>query len=140
MRQITRIFIHCTASPQSWGRAELLAEFKRKGWKNPGYHYIVTKDGRVQQLLVEDSVANGVKGYNQSSIHVAYVGGIDSKGHPTDNRTAQQKAALRTLLKDLRSKHPTAQILGHRDIWGTAPSKWQKQCPCFDARKEYGEI
>jgi N-acetylmuramoyl-L-alanine amidase len=140
MRQITRIFIHCTASPQSWGRAELLAEFKRKGWKNPGYHYIVLADGRVEQLLAEASVANGVKGYNQSSIHVAYVGGIDSKGHPTDNRTAQQKAALRTLLKDLRSKHPTAQILGHRDIWGTDPTKWQKQCPCFDVREEYGEI
>lgn len=140
MRQITRIFIHCTASPQSWGRAELLAEFKRKGWKNPGYHYVILQDGRTEQLLTEARVANGVQGYNQSAIHVAYVGGIDTQGHPTDNRTAPQRLRLRSLLASLRSRYPKATILGHRDIWGSDPSKWQKQCPCFDARKEYGEI
>ena len=38
MRQIKFIFVHCTASSQKWGVKELLAEFKAKGWKNPGYH------------------------------------------------------------------------------------------------------
>lgn len=27
--------------------------------------------------------------------------------------------------------------MGHRDIWGKNPAKWKKQCPCFDAEKEY---
>ena len=38
MRKIERIFVHCTASSQSWGVKELWAEFKAKGWKSPGYH------------------------------------------------------------------------------------------------------
>ena len=32
MRQIERIFVHCTASNQKWGVKELLEEFKAKGW------------------------------------------------------------------------------------------------------------
>lgn len=45
MRKIERIFVHCTASSQKWGVKELLAEFKAKGWINPGYHKVITEDG-----------------------------------------------------------------------------------------------
>lgn len=30
--------------------------------------------------------------------------------------------------------------MGHRDIWGKNPAKWKKQCPCFDAEKEYAHL
>ena len=30
--------------------------------------------------------------------------------------------------------------MGHRDIWGKNPSKWKKQCPCFDAEAEYAHL
>lgn len=30
--------------------------------------------------------------------------------------------------------------MGHRDIWGKDSKKWKKQCPCFDAEKEYSSI
>ena len=50
MRKIERIFVHCTASNQSWGVKELWAEFKAKGWKNPGYHYVITADGGTHQI------------------------------------------------------------------------------------------
>lgn len=140
MRQIKRIFIHCTASSQKWGTKELSAEFRAKGWKNPGYHYVVTADGTIHQMLSEDLVSNGVQGYNSTSVNVAYVGGIDSKGKPTDNRTEAQKKSLVSLLSELRKKYPNATIMGHRDIWGTDKSKWKKMCPCFDAREEYRNI
>lgn len=118
MRQIKRIFVHCTASSQKWGVKELLAEFKAKGWRNPGYHKVVTEDGVVHQLLDISKVSNGVQGYNSTAINIAYVGGIDSKGKPIDNRTEAQKVALRKLLKELRTQFPQAIIMGHRDIWG----------------------
>lgn len=143
MRKIDRIFVHCTASAQSWGVRELKDEFRRKGWNNPGYHYAVTQDGVAHELLAEGEVANGVKGYNAHSIHVAYVGGIrgkDGKLVGVDNRTPAQKATLRMLLQTLRVRYPEARILGHRDIWGKSPEKWQKECPCFDAEVEYGDI
>lgn len=142
-RTITHIFVHCTASAQSWTVADLLAEFRRKGWKYPGYHYAITADGTTHQLLDEREVANGVKGYNATSVHVAYMGGIHGQGGKivgTDNRTTAQKASLRILLQTLRARYPQAHILGHRDIWGKSPREWLKECPGFDAEAEYADI
>lgn len=141
MREIKRIFVHCTASPQTWGKAELDAEFKAKGWQHPGYHYAITKDGTIHQLLAIEEVSNGVQGYNSTSINVAYVGGIDSKGKPIDNRTQAQKLALHTVLTQLKKRFPAAHIMGHRSIWGeNHPEKWKKACPCFNAEAEYKNL
>lgn len=140
MRQIKRIFVHCTAGSQRTTLKQLENEFKAKGWKSPGYHYVVFPDGKIEQMLDESKVSNGVRGYNSTSINVAYVGGIDSKLKPVDNRTEAQKASLVTLLTELESRYPDAHIMGHRDIWGKDPKKWQKWCPCFDAEAEYAEI
>ena len=144
MRSIQRIFVHCTASDQSWGVKELWAEFKAKGWRQPGYHYVVTADGAIHQMLAVEEVSNGVKGYNATAINIAYVGGISRQGERTvavDNRTPEQKASLRKLLGILRQKYPDARIMGHRSIWGEdTPSKWLKSCPCFNAVEEYKDI
>lgn len=147
MRSIKRIFVHCTAGSQRQTVADLQAEFKRKGWKHPGYHYVVQADGTITQLLDEKYVSNGVKGYNSTSINVAYMGGINAEGKATDNRTEPQKQALRKLIKLLHGRYPDAEILGHRDI---SPDKngngivdpWEriKECPCFDAKEEYKDL
>lgn len=145
MRKIERIFIHCTASYQSNTTVNsLLKEFKAKGWKNPGYHYVIFPDGNIVNMLDESKVSNGVKGYNSTSINVAYVGGIDKNGKSVDNRTQAQKAALWSILRKLVVKYPEAQILGHRDIspdtnHNGKVDTWEriKDCPCFDAKEEY---
>lgn len=140
MRDIKRIFVHCTAGSQKQTKNDLLREFKAKGWSAPGYHYVVFPDGKVEQLLAEDKVSNGVQGYNSTAINVAYVGGIDSKGRAVDNRTDDQKKALAKLVQSLKLKYPNAHIMGHRDIWGKNPKNWKKQCPCFDAEAEYANV
>lgn len=147
MRKIERIFVHCTASSTKATKADILKEFKNKGWKNPGYHYLVERDGAVDNLLSIEDVSNGVKGYNATSINIAYIGGIDSKGNAIDNRTDEQKEALKGLLTGLHARFPRAKIMGHRDI---SPDKngngivdaWEriKECPCFDAIIEYKSI
>jgi len=140
MREIKRIFVHCTAGSQKTTLKQLENEFKAKGWKSPGYHYVVFPDGKIEQMLDESKVSNGVKNYNSTSINIAYVGGVDSKLKPLDNRTEAQKASLITLLSELKTRYPSAHIMGHRDIWGKDPKKWQKWCPCFDAEEEYKNI
>ena len=144
MRKIERIFVHCTASSQSTTVSGILAEFRQKGWHYPGYHYLVSPDGTVTQLLDEKLVSNGVQGFNATSVNVAYIGGIKKENKriiPTDNRTPQQKAALLQLLKNLHAKCPAARIMGHRSIWGEDhPEKWKKACPCFNAVEEYKDI
>ena len=147
MRGIKRIFVHCTAGSQRQTVADLQAEFKHKGWKNPGYHYVIQADGTVKQLLGEQFVSNGVKGYNSTSVNVAYMGGIDADGKAVDNRTDAQKASLLTLLKELKERYPKAEIMGHRDISPDTNGNgivdpWEriKECPCFDAKEEYKEL
>lgn len=143
MRKIERIFIHCTAGSQKQTIADLRAEFKRKGWTNPGYHYVIPPDGTVTQLLDEQQVSNGVKGYNKTSINVAYIGGIDSTGKAVDNRTDAQKTALRQIVSALKNRYPDAEVLGHRDIspdtnHNGIVDPWEriKECPCFDVKTE----
>jgi N-acetyl-anhydromuramyl-L-alanine amidase AmpD len=149
MRTIKKIFVHCTASNQeTTTEKSLLATFKARGFKRPGYHYVVKTDGNIIKMWPEEQISNGVKGYNSESINVAWIGGID-KQHPQgiDNRTEAQKVALFDLLTKLKQKYKGAEILGHRDI---SPDKngngivdpWEriKACPCFDAKIEYADI
>ena len=147
MRNIKYIAVHCTASSQHATIKELLLEFKRKGWSKPGYHYIVDVSGKVFNTLSEDEVSNGVKGFNSNLINVAYIGGIDAKGKPVDNRTEEQKKSLLLLLKALKKKYPNAVIQGHRDFSPDTNKNgivdpWEriKACPCFDAKVEYKNL
>ena len=55
-------------------------------------------DGKIEKLLDESQVSNGVQGYNSTSINIAYVGGIDNKGRAIDNRTQAQKDSLYNIL------------------------------------------
>ena len=147
MREIKYIAVHCTASSQQTTIKELQQEFRRKGWKNPGYHYVVAADGAITQLLDEEKVSNGVKGFNSVSVNVAYIGGIDTNGKRIDNLTDEHKASLRSLLKLLHKKYPTAVIQGHRNFspdlnhdGRITSNEYIKACPCFDAKKEYANI
>lgn len=147
MRNIERIFIHCTAGNQNATVEDLMREFKAKGWRNPGYGYLILANGAIHQLLPDSEISNGVQGYNSTAINVAYTGGIDRNGKAVDNRTEEQKKSLISLLKSLRERYPKAKIMGHRDI---SPDKngngiidpWEriKECPCFDAITEYKDI
>lgn len=101
---------------------------------------MVHLDGRVERLVAnnEDAyvdgweVTNGAKGYNGTSRHIVYVGGLDTNRRPADTRTPAQKAALKAYVEDFRKRFPWADVCGHRDLPGVA-----KACPCFDVRKEY---
>jgi hypothetical protein len=85
------------------------------------------------EVIEYDEMTWGASGYNQISIHVAYEGGLDSRGIPSDTRTAEQKASLNALVSFYKGWHPNIKVIGHRDI-GT------KACPSFDAKKEYSDI
>lgn len=87
------------------------------------------------------------KGFNANSIGIAYEGGLDPDGNPADTRTAEQRTALITLLKQLHERFPEARICGHRDLspdlngnGRIEPAEYIKQCPCFNAAQEYAYI
>ena len=134
MRKINLIVIHCSAS-----RCDRDFSFKRLdeyhrslGWKGCGYHYYVTRDGRIHVGRRESEVGAHVgPKYNPHSIGICYEGGLDPKGQPADTRTEAQKRSIRHLLEDLLSRYKGAEVLGHHDLPGV-----RKACPCYDVRAE----
>ena len=130
-RQIKHIVLHCTATSQK-ATVEAIQRYWRDqlGWKNPGYHYLISPDGTVHKLQPEELPANGVAGHNSTSIHVSYIGGIDANSRPADNRTCRQTTEMYYLVVDLLARYPDAKLLGHRDFPGV-----KKDCPSFNAKE-----
>lgn len=135
MRTIKEIIIHCTATPQNWTAKNFVNEWKNKGWKVGGYHYIIYPNGTIDHTIKNEQISNGCRGHNAHAINVAYVGGVDAQGRAIDNRTGAQKKSMRQLIMILHDSYPDAKIIGHRDIWGANPRAWKKMCPSFDVRK-----
>lgn len=134
MRKIDTIIVHCAATPEgkAFNAADIDRWHKANGWKGIGYHFVVLLDGTVQTGRPVTEVGGHCAGHNAHSIGVCYIGGLAADGKtPRDTRTTAQRAALLTLLRQLRRQFPTARILGHHDL---NPAK---ACPSFDAKTEY---
>jgi len=132
MRQINKIIIHCSATPE--GRKTSAEEIKswhlERGFSDIGYHYIVHLDGSISYGRNIEKIGAHSKGQNKMSIGVCYIGGLDECLDPKDTRTPQQKESLLILLKTLKKLHSKAVIYGHRDFS-------EKACPSFNAFDEY---
>lgn len=152
MATLKRLVIHCTATPE--GREVTSAELRHwhcdpvaqggRGWKQVGYTDMIHLNGGVERLVGnnEDAevdpweVTNGAAGYNQTSRHVVYVGGLASDGRtPKDTRTESQLQSMARYVKDFHRKHPGLPIVGHRDLPGV-----KKDCPSFDVKRWLREI
>ena len=137
--EIKWIVIHCSATKlsQNFTKAKLWASHvKGNGWSDIGYHYYITKDGKLHTCRPEEKVGAHVKGFNQKSIGICYEGGIAEDGKHEDTRTAEQLVTMHNLLVSLKQKYPDAEIVGHRDLLQFRT----KDCPCFDARRYYAYL
>ena len=141
-RVINEIIIHCSATPE--GKDYTVSDIRRwhttpkskggRGWSDIGYHFVVYRNGHVEPGRDVDISGAHCEGHNSHSIGVCYVGGMDRQNkNPKDTRTLAQRAALISLLRDLRILYPKATIHGHREYAN-------KACPSFDAKKEYKDI
>ena len=134
MRKITLIILHCSAvKPQQVsGFREIDRWHRQRGFKNGcGYHYIVRRDGSIENGRPLEMVGAHCQNHNQHSIGICYEGGLDANGKPADTRTDAQKVAIRQLRERLRKQFPKAIVTGH-NVFNP-----MKACPCFDAVKEY---
>lgn len=145
MAKLERLVLHCTATPED--RAVTSNEIRAwhtnpvskggRGWKQVGYTDMIHLDGRVERLVQnnEDAnvdpweITNGAQGYNSTSRHVVYVGGVAKDGKtPRDTRTSGQLASLETYVKDFHRRFPSVRIVGHNELAA-------KACPSFDVQK-----
>ncbi|MGL4520804.1 MAG: N-acetylmuramoyl-L-alanine amidase [Phocaeicola sp.] len=144
MAKLERLVLHCTATPE--GREVSSADIRAwhtkptsqggRGWKQVGYTDMIHLDGRVERLVSnnEDAnvdsweVTNGAAGYNSTSRHVVYVGGV-AKDCKTakDTRTPAQRKAMETYVKDFHKRFPSVRIVGHNGLAA-------KACPSFNVK------
>lgn len=144
------LVLHCTATPED--RPVTSAEIRRwhtdpvsrggRGWKQVGYTDMIHLDGRIERLVQnnEDDVVdnweitNGAQGYNSTSRHVVYVGGVARDGKtPRDTRTPGQLTAMEAYVKDFHRRFPAVKIIGHNELAA-------KACPSFDVKRWLKQI
>ena len=124
------IFVHCSATKpsQDIGVDTIRMWHKQQGWLDVGYHFVIKRDGTVEEGRPVDVVGSHVKDWNSRSVGVCLVGGIDAKGKFEANFTPAQMSALRNKLAELKALYPKADIKAHHDV---AP----KACPSFDLQR-----
>ena len=141
MRSINKIIVHCSATQEGrdFDAAEINRWHLKRGWNGIGYHYVVLLDGTIEYGRSIYKQGAHVKGENEGSIGICYIGGVEAergsngKWIAKDTRTPEQKESLLLLLKTLKKMHTSATIHGHNEFAA-------KSCPCFDANKEYCNI
>jgi N-acetylmuramoyl-L-alanine amidase len=132
MRKLTRIILHCTATPD--GRHvdvdTIRSWHKKRGWSDIGYHYVIYLDGSVHAGRDVAKVGAHVVGHNADTIGVVYVGGTDAGGKAKDTMNAAQQTAFVNLVKHLRDQYGPLTLHGHNEYAA-------KACPSFNVKHKF---
>ena len=66
MRRINLIICHCSATrvTRDFSPEDLEACHKARGYKTTGYHYYITKDGKLHKCRPEDMIGAHARRYN----------------------------------------------------------------------------
>ena len=136
------LVVHCSATPaaRDIGRAEIDLMHKQRGFRGIGYHYVIRRDGTVEKGRPDSEPGAHVSGFNSRSLGICMVGGVKPDGKTAETNFAPaQYDALERLLRRLQPVHPTARVLGHRDLspdrngdGKISRNEWLKECPTFD--------
>lgn len=124
------VIVHCAATKPSMdvGVREIRQWHKERGFLDIGYHFVIRRNGTIEDGRDVNQVGAHTVGQNETSVGVCLVGGVDDKLQPQANFTQQQMTTLRKLLSDLKVLFPQAVVKGHRDFAA-------KACPSFDVKR-----
>ena len=138
MRDLKRIILHCSATPE--GR-EVSVETIRAwhvdpppqghGWSDIGYHYVIHLDGKTEIGRPIEVQGAHTSGENEDSIGICYIGGVDASNEPKDTMTVPQEIAFVEIVKSLRLIFGELSIHGHNEFS-------TKACPSFSVEKKFG--
>jgi len=126
MRDIKRIFVHCSASPHELGGkyvdVHMIREWHLKRtppFTDIGYHVVIIKDGTIQQGRPEEQAGAHAKGNNHDSVSVVMVG--------NDCYTFAQVVSLKAQLKLWMTRYH----LNPKDVYCHYQVEHGKTCPNF---------
>lgn len=127
MRNINKIIVHCSASPDNRdiGVKEISEWHKQRGWSAIGYHYVIRRDGTVEEGRDVKRAGAHCSGENKVSIGICVVGIKDFD--------PRQFASLKKLIKELQGRFGNIPAFEHRHF--PSAKKQGKTCPNFDLNK-----
>lgn len=137
LRDIRQIVVHCSATKPTAdiGKQEIDRWHRARSFRMIGYHFVIRRDGLVEEGRPISVAGAHVRGHNKYSIGICMVGGVDDDLEPSNNFTEDQWSALEKLVLNLREQFPATEILGHRDFPNVA-----KACPSFDVKEWFRSL
>ncbi|MFB3882702.1 MAG: peptidoglycan recognition family protein [Armatimonadota bacterium] len=132
MRTIDMIIVHQTDTPTGTLESVRRYHMQTLGWSDIGYHYLVTRDGKVHKGRANSEIGSHCKGDNATSIGVCCVGKGDALPVGTGYMNQAMWEALIRLVRQLMAAYhvPIGRVVGHRERpSGRAQGK---TCPGFD--------
>ena len=127
------IVIHSTRTKPSedLSAKDITLKHRKEGFFHNAFHYIIKRDGTVEQGRDDDELQAHVKNYNHISTSVCVVGGAKEENWKLgeDNFTSEEWESLKKVLEELVIKYPEARIVGHYEL------DERKTCPNFNVRE-----
>lgn len=142
-REITTdIIVHGSWTPPTMdiGVEEIRRWHLARGFSDIGYHFVIRRDGTIEEGRLKNLQGAHVEGFNESSIGTCLVGGKpdehdDVDGTWTFNYTYRQLVSLGGLIGRLMFDYPDiSYVMGHRAYPGVS-----KDCPGFDVEAMFGK-
>lgn len=129
-QEVKYLVVHCAATPPTMdiGAKEIDRWHRANGWLCIGYHFVIRRDGTVENGRDLSMVGAHEPAVNRVSLGICMVGGVDADMKAENNFTPAQFESLKTLLAQLRHDGYNGEVIGHRDV------NPHKDCPSFDAK------
>ena len=121
-RRVTdQVVVHHTGSPtdDDLSAAEIDASHKGQGWSCIGYHYVIRKDGTVEQGRPHWTIGAHAYRHNSHTIGIHVCGNFEI-GEPTDQQIESLAMLLANLCTDYGLPIDRDHIVGHRELMSTA--------------------
>lgn len=129
-KQTDMIVVHCSATKPSMdiGAKEIREWHKAKGWSDIGYHFVIRRNGEVENGRNVRDIGAHVEGHNWNTVGICMVGGVDYSNRPKSNFTNAQWVSLKKTVRYLYQLFGQLPLRGHHDLFAG------KDCPSFNVQ------
>lgn len=115
------IVIHHTGNPEDddLSAEEIHQSHLNLGWSGIGYHYVIRKDGAIEEGRPHWTIGSHAYGENSRSIGIHFSGNFESKS-PTSEQIESGALLLAKLGLEYGLILDKNHVVGHRDLMATA--------------------
>lgn len=116
-RKLTNLIIvhHVGGTDRDVSAAEIHQWHLANGWAGIGYHFLIHKNGMIEQGRPLYAIGAHCYGYNQTSVGICSAGDFDIS-FPTKNQIDSASHLIAYLCQKYGLKPDSRTVLGHRDL------------------------